>query len=426
MSNLFKSDLSKLFSSRVAIQISTILQSFIIARALGPENKGFYTEITIYPTIIGALSMLGLYTGIVKLSAKKNLSDRYNISKTILKSTFILGLTGSLVAAFINGVYFSTQKAFYDCAVFYGIYVLIYVMNRGLSAYNNGQGNFGLFSISSVILYPSYFFLILVLFICDSISVATTLYSLLVANTISLVFLIYKNTELKQIKQNFSSKFLIKYSLRFSVADLAEPVYLYYDKAILALFLSPYFFGIYTISASTAGLITIFSNTFSIKLFSDVANKKKNNIAQYIKINISIMALSAIVLSVLIPCLIPLFYGDAYRESIIPAIILLITCIIQGQSFVLERAILADGHPYTGITAKIIGMLTFGLLLLAFFTFDLNNIVIAAICSVFTSIIYFVYIQRKAKVLFKLNESLFPDAKFLKFLFGSITKFIFR
>lgn len=417
---VFSNSIVQLFSSRMIIQISTILQSIIIARVLGPEGKGYYTEVMIYPTMVGALASVGLYTGIIRLAAKKRIHERFNITKAALRTTGVFGIIGAVIAGIINGFYFTPKDSFYTCAVIYGIYVLIYVVNRGLSAYNTGIGNLKLFSISSAILYPTYFLIILILLIFNAVTVSTALYGLLAANFASLVFLWMKNTERKEPKPSFPPQRLVKHSIKYSVADLSEPIYLYYDKAVLAAVLSPTAFGLYTIASSSASLINIFSNTFSIKLFSDIAKNDKSNLVRTLKANIILMIFAAMVLGLLLPVLIPLFYGNAYMESILPALILLITCIVQGQSFILERSILADGKAFVGITAKIIGVVAFGGIMLLLYKLNYASLSLTAAASVTTSLLYFIYIFHKAKTIFNITGSVLPTVKDISDLFSKI------
>ena len=138
--------LFQLFSSRLFVQATTILQSIIISRLLGPEGKGQFTEAILYPTLVASLSMLGLYTGIVRISAKKNVGNYYNITQSVLYVTLITGIFGFVISYIINSYMFN-QKSFLLIAQIYSVYALIYNLNRGLSAINNGRGNIGIFSI---------------------------------------------------------------------------------------------------------------------------------------------------------------------------------------------------------------------------------------------------------------------------------------
>lgn len=418
------SPLFQLFSSRLFIQISTILQSIIIARILGPEGKGYFTEITIYPTLIASFAMFGLYTGIVKLAAKKQINEHLNITKTILKSTFTVGVIGALLALCVNVIAFKNNDRILFAAMIYATYVIVYCVNRGLSAYNNGRQNFKLFSISSVILYPAYFIILCILLVLDRITVTSCVIALLLANMVSCIFLYVKNEDKYDDRQSFPAGKLFKYSLKFSLADFSEPVYLYFDKAMLAITLSAYDLGIYTIAVSSAGLINLCSNTFSIKLFSDVANKHTSNIAKYIRINILLMSTLALVLCCILPFLIPMFYGREYSSSIIPAMIALATCIVQGQSFILERSVLAAGEPYVGVLAKVIGMIVFATALFCFKYLWMINVIIASVSAFVTSIFYFMFMNVKSKKVLNINNSLLPRREDFRDIFRSIKRTI--
>lgn len=398
-----------LFSSRVIIQICTILQSIIIARILGPEGKGYFTEITIYPTLIASISMLGLYTGIVKLAAKESIRVKFNIINTIIKNCFIVGVVGSIIAFIVNTYFFSKFDNFKIASQVFSGYVLIYTLNRGLSAYNNGTRNLKLFSISSVVLYPSYFIVICILWLTHNISISTCIYALLFANLLSLIFLYIKNDDKFNRQKSYSPIKLFRYSLKFSIADFAEPIYLYFDKAIMAFVLSAYDLGIYTIAISSAGLINLFSNTISIKLFSDIANKDNSGLLQYTKYNMLLMSISAILMVVILPIVIPLLYGSQYNASIIPSIIALGICIMQGQSYILERSILATGRPYVGVHAKIIGMIILCVIMTTLHAFGIASVLNATLAAFTTSVAYYLYISQRAKTIFRIKESLLPN-----------------
>lgn len=414
----------QLFSSRMAIQLCTILQSIIVARLLGPEGKGLFTEITIYPSLIGSVAMLGLYTGIVRLSAKPNIRLSKNITKAILGCCTICGVVGSIICYFVNYEVFHNTDSIALAAQIYAIYVLIYTLNRGLSAFNNGTQNLKLFSISSVILYPTYFFPIILLWICGLVTVSTCIYALLLANIISCAYLFIKNEEKLDGRKSFPIKWLFKYSIKFSIADFAEPIYLYFDKALLAIFLGAYDLGLYTIAISSGGLINLFSNTFSIKLFSDIANNQTSNVAQYIRYNLILMGISAIVLSILFPIIIPLIYGKAYSPSVIPAIIALLICIVQGQTYILERSILATGRPFVGVIAKAISMGALAAVLLILYFFGQASVLTACIAYLFTSLIYYTYIRLKATKILKLSGSLIPQKRDIQLLVSLIKQII--
>ena len=404
---LFRNNsLFQIFSSRLFVQATTILQSIIISRLLGPDGKGQFTETILWPTIVASLSMLGLYTAIVRISAKKNISEYYDITRSVLHVTLLTGLLGMAISYVINSNMFS-QKTFLVIAQFYAIYALIYNINRGLSAINNGRGNMGIFSISSSILNPVFFICVLILYICKKVSIETLLLSLLFANFCSLAFLFYKRSREKGKKLIPAYK-MIRYSLRFSLSDFSEPLYAYYDKAIIAFILSSYDLGLYTIAYSSAAVINVVSSTFSIQLFSNVARGAMNNLFAYVRFNFIIMFLISLCMCVLFPFVIPFVFGEDFKPSVIIAILLLPVCIMQGQSAVIERVILARGLPYVGVQAKIITICFFALIAFLFNILGVSSLTTLAILLLFVQSIYLAYMYCKMKHIFK-NCRIFPN-----------------
>lgn len=403
--------LVQLFSSRLFVQITTILQSIIISRLLGPEGKGVFTEIILWPTLVGSLSMLGLYTGIVRISARSNVNKKYNITSSVLRTTCITGLLGAIIALVINSFYFYGKNCLVTAQIF-AIYVLIYNVNRGLSAVNNGRGYMGVFSISASILNPIYFLCLLCLFFFDSISIGTALISLLFANLCSLLFLYFKRE--RNGSTLFVSPFsMIGYSLKFSPADFSEPLYLYYDKVIIAFLLSPYDLGLYTIAYSAAGIINITSSTFSIKLFSDIARGDKKQLFRYVRINLLTMIMLSVLMCIILPVFIPVVFGQDFAPSVLVSLLLLPVCILQGESMIIEKSILAKGLPYIGIQAKILAMSTFIVCAIVFYVLGISSLISLALLLIFVQFVYLIYLCHRMKHIFGDNRIVpnFEDIK---------------
>lgn len=423
--SLFRNNgLAQLFSSRLFVQVTTILQSIIISRLLGPEGKGVFTEVILWPSLIASLSMLGLYTGIVRISAKPNLYNNFNITKSVLYTTLLTGSIGTIITFYVNSLHFEGSKVL-AIAQFYAIYVLVYNINRGLSAINNGRGDLGIYSISSSILNPVYFICLLILFLVDNITLNTALISLLFANCCSCLFLIYKREKQYIKKKIITPLKMIKYSIKYSPSDFSEPLYLYYDKAIIAYVLSSYDLGIYTIAFSSAGLINIVSSTFSVKLFSDIARNRNENLFYYMRLNITVMLFLAIMMCMALPILIPLFFGTAFVPAILPSLLLLPVCILQGQSMIIEKAILAKGYPYVGIKAKCISMLLFAILSFILYLKGLSSLHMLILLLILVQLVYLKYLRNKMKSIFK-NDRIIPNKEEVKFLYTRICSFYCR
>ena len=378
--------------------MTTILQAVILARLLGPEGKGEFTEIILWPTLIANLAMFGLYTGIVRVSAKQNHYERYDVTRSALYCGLITGVVGAIACFIVNSYYFSASDYLLIAQV-YCVYALIYSVNRSLSAIHNGRGNLGIFSIASSILNPVFFIIVGILALFHYLTVGTAVIALLVANLSSCLFM-YSKKDKVVAERLYPCGRLMSYSVRFSPSDFSEPLYAYYDKAIIAILLTPYSLGLYTIAYSSAGLIGFVSNSFSIKIFSDVAQGKRTDVYETIRRNFLIMAISAMVLAVVLPVVIPMFFGEEFKPSIVPALLLIPVCVLQGQSLIMERAILAKGYPYEGLKAKVISVVIFAAGSVTLYLLSFANLITISILMGGAQCFYLGFLHRRLKKIF--------------------------
>ena len=403
--------LAQLFSSKVFVEVTTVLQSIIISRLLGPQGKGEFAEVVMWPTLIASFVMMGLYTGVVRISAKPNLCSRYNVTMSVLLSTAIPGFVGVLIALGVNSFYFANREVLMVAKI-YAIYVVICNCTRVLLAVNAGKGNLRMYSIASAILNPIYFLCLLILFLSGKVTVSTALLALLFANFCSFLFR-YLTREKEREHKIMSPRKILGYCVRFLPSDLSEPLYSWYDKAVIAFILSPYDLGLYTIAYSSAGLINIVSSTFNVKLFSDVARGDTSNLFNFVRLNFVVMIASALCMSCLLPFLIPLVFGRDFAPAIVPSLILLVVCILQGQSVIIEKSILAKGYPFVGIKAKAIAIAMFAAFAVVFYMLGISSLVTLALLLILVQFVYLEYLRRQMGKIFKDNR-IVPNAGELK------------
>jgi O-antigen/teichoic acid export membrane protein len=378
---------------------------------LGPEGKGLFTEIILWPSLVASLSMLGLYTAVVRISAKNNIYSKCNITQSVLYCTIITGIIGIVISIIVNTFCFIGHKCLVIAQVF-SIYPLIYSINRGLSAINNGRGDMGIFSISASILNPVYFVCLLILCLLGNITLETALYSLLIANLCSCLFLFCKRNRKSDGKIIRPLK-MLRYSIKYSPSDFSEPLYAYYDKVVVAFVLSAYDLGLYTIAYAAAGTISVLSSTFSIKLFSDVARGRTEKLFNYIRLNLFAMFFSSILMCVCLPILIPLVFGQSFAPSIVPSLLLLPVCVLQGQSMIIEKSILAKGYPYIGIKAKAISIGSFFMGSIVLKLLELSSLISISLLLIVVQLVYLEYLCIKMKPILG-DDRIVPDMKDIK------------
>lgn len=423
--NIFKSDFGKIFSGNIVVQLTTVLQAVLVSRILGPEGKGLFIEIILWPTIIAGFSILGLYTGIAKLSAVNAIFDRWNIAKTALKAAIIVGGVGTLISCIVSPILVSqVHPGPTHIVIVFSLFVLINNVARCFNAIDHGRKDFTRYSITRSILNPIFFVGLLFLYVTGSLDLENVVLSFLFANFIVCLVRVILTLNSQRVKKKAYPIFrLFKYSLKFSVSDLSEPIYAYFDKAIIALVLLSYDLGIYTTAYSAASIINILSNVYGTKIFSDMASGSAlSTINMALRHNFVLMGISGVCLGIAMPFLIPFVFGQDFAPAIIPGILLLITCIIQGQSYVIERSVLAIGFPYAGAKAKAVTMILLAVLAFSFKLCGFINIyVMVGIISI-CQMSYLLYMLVQVRLLCNLKLELLPTKNDIRYLIHRLMK----
>lgn len=92
----FLEDIISVLSSRFFVVVISFVSSVLIARSLGPENKGIVTAIVVVPNIILTFADLGIRQATTYYTGKKVYSDQL-----IISTTLFLSITISLVSVVI-------------------------------------------------------------------------------------------------------------------------------------------------------------------------------------------------------------------------------------------------------------------------------------------------------------------------------------
>ena len=423
--NLCKSDFGKIFSGNIVVQITTVLQAVLVSRILGPEGKGLFVGIILWPTIIAGFSILGLYTGIAKLSAVNTIFDKWNLAKTALNASIIVGGAGTIISCVISPILVNqSHSGLTHIVLIFSSFVLINNVARCFNAIDHGRKDFTRYSITRSILNPIFFIGLLLLYLTDKLDLSNVVLSFLFANFIVCFIRVLLTLNSQRHKKTaYPTCKLFKYSLKFSIADLSEPIYAYFDKAIMALVLLSYDLGIYTTAYSAASIINILSNVYGTKLFSDMASGSAvSAINTALRHNLILMGLAGICLGVMMPFLIPLVFGLEFSPAIIPGVLLIMTCIMQGQSYIIERSILAIGFPYAGAKAKAVNMIILTVLAFTFKLCGFINIYIMVAIMTICQMIYLIYMFVQVKSLCNLKLELLPRRSDFRHLIQRLVK----
>ena len=295
---------------------------------------------------------------------------------------------------------------------------------------SKGKGNFKLFNLLRTSINPIYLSLLIFLYFFDIISVENVIISLLIANavimTLSLLIVIKNIKGINKGVKLFPFREIIKKSIPFGVADLSTPIYQYLDKILILWFIGTIGLGYYTVAQSASNVLTVISSSIATISFTQIAADKNNSlsIVRVFRIVAIVYVFFGFILGFLLPLLIPIAYGDEFKYSVIPAIILIIAAFFQGQGNILEQSLRGNGKAFVGLEARFVNLLV--MLFLGYFSakiYGLNGVVISFVISQFLFLIIMIYRFKKN---FQVEVGFFPKKNDFIFIFDYLSNFLKR
>lgn len=144
--------------------------------------------------------------------------------------------------------------------------------------------------------------------------------------------------------------------------------------------------GHYSVALTVGELVAIAASAVAFALYPRVARISDEEgyalVARASRVGLAMSALSAAALALLIPFLLPLAFGNDYRPSVVPALILLLGGVLWGEQRLLTRARTARGRTRLQVAAygtTLIVMVALDLLLIP--RWGIEGAAIASVCG---------------------------------------------
>lgn len=335
-------------------QILTIISGVLLARFLGPHDRGLLAAAILWPSMVANMGLIGIPTA-ATLQVRRNPENTGEIASSTFKAIAVLASCEVVLFYFLLPVLIpdSAKETLQMSRLFLmtvpishiGIMVTTFFMALGWMNYN------GVLMFLNTMTYVA--FLVLYWFL-DKINFSTAIYALMAGIALSTVVgIIMFMAKIGIGKATTGWINAIKDGHPFFVEQVLVMITRQIEQWLLLYYLSPIALGYYVISKSYAGLSGSFINSItgvyfvkSAHIFFDEQGKKQ--LVTIFKQSILIFLLPIMILMAMGPLAIPLIFGAAYSSSVNAALILLIAMLIQGLSDLLLASLRSTGHAVRG------------------------------------------------------------------------------
>ena len=374
----------------IVVSVVTVTLGFIysvlLARYLGPEDRGVYGSILMVAALIASFSQFGLAQGYIY----KTRITQKNSFHLLIKSICIISLS-SLLIAFITKLFFLPTELtpfIFIIAIFsFTTAINSYFQNasqidKNLYVYNLVKASIPLLNL---LLFGYCIF-------SQNVSLNSFLNIMLLSTVFSLLILghnlLSRENKAKE-KKPLKLKNIAGYSLKIYGTSLVGTFINNIDKIIIVTSGSMKEFGLYSVAFGLSRLIGIIPETISVVIYSKFAGSSENELSTVVKTFFSFLFIPLITLCLVIIALsswlIPTIFGDEYRDSILPFIFLMCECTISGLGWLLSQRFNASGRPGLVLLRQVIS--TVPLIYICFYQFELSILLTVSIALLLSSII---------------------------------------
>jgi O-antigen/teichoic acid export membrane protein len=355
------------FTSNVLTFILGLGASIIIARVLGPTNKGIYALIVLMPTVLLKFGTLGMEASNVYFSGNR----KYAIS-SIGSNSLFCGISLGLVLILIFWIVNKTEmyQNFISSNNLNATYIWILVLTLPFSLIGlflnsilvgrekviqfNGLRNFG--NILQVTL------LVFLLILLD-LGVFGVILSLIVICLIGVFLKVIFVNKIEKVKFSFNPQLLadsLKYGAKAYFGNLAQFLNYRLDMFLVAYFLTTTDVGHYSLAVGITEKLWMVPGSIATILFpriSSIKIKDANNLTPKVS-RFTLFIVSVMALGLLFVCkpAIRIVYGSEYLPSVKPFILLLPGIVALSVGKIFSAYLAGRGKPEFGTLASYVSL----------------------------------------------------------------------
>ena len=342
------------------IQVSTLLQSIITARLLGPTGRGELATILLWPLIIAGFGYPGFATFLARLAGRPetNLCD---LQKRGLKIALLSSAVFVSVGYFLVPLFLSSEKAYLlQNTRLYLLWIPLNFVGLCFGSIDQGSGNFWLYNIPRVAMYPMSLMFFIIAY-AYQIKNLTIIVIIIVLITLSVVLWRLSKTISDVVKDKSQAGLadLSKASIPYVSASLFDLLNKNMDKILLALLLAVSDMGYYVVAFSAASIHSTLSLSVAAVTFTKAAQSNENQqkfIARIFRYSVIMNSIFAAMLALVIYFAIPLVYGEPFKPSVKIAYVLLLGTSLSGLTEILDQFLRGMGKPLVGLSGRLISI----------------------------------------------------------------------
>lgn len=412
----FIKDSVSIFITKMVVILFAVGGVIILARGLGPENRGLLAALLIYPQLLISLTEGGMRQAATFYIGKK-IAPEGQVLAALIFYVITAGLFGYGLMLFLLQLVGEASFSFSMVLVAAAIIPTTLAVNA-FKGYFLGKQEIQRFNKSSWIERALYVGLLVIFYINDMLSVTTAVISTATAAIFNAIqaWIYIRRINSSPLELDLSVVWdMLKIGVVYAFALFLITMNYKVDILLLGILSTPKEVGYYAVSVQVAELMWQLPGAVMLVLMSRSANNSEQSkiwnekVAVVCRIMIFIALLSAIALAIAVSLATELIFGKEYLPAILIMQILLLSSIFMVPFKSLNADLAGEGRPkYAIITMLPSVLLNVGLNFLLIPMFGAKGAAVATLFSYLLCAIVILFTYSKLKDI-PLRKLIFPS-----------------
>ena len=356
---------------RTVLTNATILllgmgSSVQLSRWLGPTGRGQIAAAMLWPMLLTYIMSMGLISAIMYYAAQPE-TPIQELMANAAGCALVQGTLGIVAGYFIMPwVLHSQSTVVVHISRWYLSVIPVSLLTQYGCSVLQGKLHFAAFNTSRLVIPVGYVLGVLLLKMHGTLtfSRAVMLHLFLNVAALALTLIIILTLHLPiGLRTDWTlARRMLRYGAQVQAGDLSSAANLRLDQVLMSAWMPPAMLGLYVVAVSASGLSDVIALAWRIVATPAIARQGaiaerrltlQKTFRRYLLISSPLTCLLALAL----PVLIPAFFGRAFRDSIVPAEVLLVGAVFLSAKNVLGGGLQALGSPWLGSRADILALI---------------------------------------------------------------------
>jgi O-antigen/teichoic acid export membrane protein len=351
------------FAVSGAIQLLNVVTGILLARTLGPTDRGALAAALLWPMLLGAIGLLGVMEAATYHAARRSAPVA-----ALVGSGLALVLAQSIIftaaAALLLPIVLNNQSSeALEASRIFLLYIPLNMTILFLAGFLNGRRRYGHFQILRILVIVATTALLAALAIREELTVTHAVIAYLLASALTLaltVVFVQRETGTLRFDRRVA-RGLFRYGIRSHASTISSQFNERLDQVVISIFLTSRSLGIYVVAVTLTSATYLVGMSVAWVVLPQVApldpGPTRTTIARrFVQLTLIGSFLISLPIALLAEPLIRLTFGDAFLPATGPTRLLLLAVILLSVNRVLEAILRAVGRPLDAGVAELIAL----------------------------------------------------------------------